>query len=222
MTGPCVVVDPDDKRRAQITRVLADAGVSGLVETADVARLARVIDPALPLRLAVVAVCPPADGALALLSRLRLDHPHCLVLAIDGVDSETSAAWTLSAGAHDVLRLPFRSAEFEVRLARGLAGAPLSESAGIAEALVAGMTLTQAEERVLRVLAAHQGRIVTRNELSQHLYGTDWEYGDRRFDVHITRIRRKLRDVMGGLYTVRTVRSAGYVLEVQDAPRELN
>jgi len=37
-----------------------------------------------------------------------------------------------------------------------------------------------------------------------------WVYGDRKFDVHITKIRKKLRDAFGERYVVETVRSAGY------------
>ena len=53
------------------------------------------------------------------------------------------------------------------------------------------------------------------DELSQHLYGRDWDYQDRRFDVHIGRIRRKIRDTFKGLYAIQTIRSAGYMFEVK-------
>lgn len=218
MPGPCALVDPDQHRRAQIEASLTRAGVSGLISTDTPDAITARLEDGLPLELAVIAMTQPTDAPLVLMSRLRVVAPTCLILAIDAVDSPDSAAWPFSAGAHDVLRLPFRPAELLARLTRGQRLiAPESERAALnADALCAKADLTQAEERILRVLMTHQGRIVSRNELSQHLHGTDWTYRDRRFDVHVGRIRRKLSQVMGGLYTVRTVRSAGYVLDMTE------
>jgi DNA-binding response OmpR family regulator len=218
MPGPCALVDPDQHRRAKIEASLTRAGVSGIIATDSPAAISERLDQGLPLELAVIAMTQPTDAPLVLMSRLRVMAPACLILALDAVDSPDSAAWPFSAGAHDVLRLPFRPAELQARLTRGLRQlAPESERAALsADALCAKADLTQAEERILRVLVAHQGRIVSRNELSQHLHGTDWTYRDRRFDVHIGRIRRKLSEVLDGLYAVRTVRSAGYVLDIRE------
>ena len=218
MPGPCALVDPDQHRRAQIEASLTRAGVSGLISTDTPDAITARLEDGLPLELAVIAMTQPTDAPLVLMSRLRVVAPTCLILAIDAVDSPDSAAWPFSAGAHDVLRLPFRAAELLARMTRGQRLiAPESERAALnADALCAKADLTQAEERILRVLMTHQGRIVSRNELSQHLHGTDWTYRDRRFDVHVGRIRRKLSQVMGGLYTVRTVRSAGYVLDMTE------
>ncbi|WP_088634279.1 response regulator transcription factor [Phaeobacter sp. 22II1-1F12B] len=217
MSGFSVVVDPVDARRHEILASLAEAGQQAIIENPDATGVQALFDDLPPLDLAVIAVTQPTDAPLFLISRLRLVFPGCLILAIDHVDSEASVAWAFSAGAHDVVRMPFRKAEFDARMARRLMWiAPKSARSGNdADPLIAKLDLTPAEQRVLRVLVSHMGRIVTRDELSQHLYGRDWDYQDRRFDVHIGRIRRKIRDTFKGLYAIQTIRSAGYMFEVK-------
>ena len=68
--------------------------------------------------------------------------------------------------------------------------------AEVAHEMIAQLDLTQAEARVLRVLAARQGQIVTRDDLSMHLYGMPWTYGDRRFDVHVTNTDEGFADLL--------------------------
>ena len=123
--------------------------------------------------------------------------------------------WYITRPLRGWLRLPLRAAELEARIAQGLARlAPArAKIAEIAGGIIARLNLTPAETKVLRILASRQGQIVTRDELSRHLYGTPWTYGDRRFDVHVTKIRRKLRDEAGGMLRLRTVRAEGYTLE---------
>ena len=213
MAGPCIIIDADDRRRSDLVRLTQRSGLKGIVEASSVAEAEERSTRVWPLRLAVVAVDAPAEPPLALLSRLRVQLPDCLLIAVDVCDSADSAMRAFAAGAHDVLRLPFRPAEYEVRLSRGLVRTQLYGDV-IAESLVARLDLTDVQKRILRMLATRQGDIVTRNELSQRLFGTNWSYGDRRFDVHMTQIRRKLREATDDIYTVQTVRSRGYCFDL--------
>lgn len=215
MTGPCLVFEPNTRRKAAILRVLDRAGLSGIIDNSTADSVTETLARSLPLQLAAVAITDPAEETLGLLSRLRVACPGCLILAIDAVDNDDSVARCFSAGAHDVLRLPFRAPEFEARLAQGLTRMAPQKAKGAeaAHEMITRLGLTQAEARVLRVLAARQGQIVTRDELSMHLYGTPWTYGDRRFDVHVTRIRQKLKRANDSLFAIRTIRSSGYTLD---------
>lgn len=58
------------------------------------------------------------------------------------------------------------------------------------------------------------GQIVTRDTLSLAIDNKPWSYGNRKFDVHVARIRKKLDSAYGGDLKLRTVRSAGYQLTV--------
>ena len=216
MAGPCIIMDADDRRRADLLWLTRRAGLQGILQATSIAEAEERTQRIWPLGLALVSVAEPAAEALALLSRLRVQLPDCLLIAIDVCDTADSAMRAFAAGAHDVLRLPFRSAEFEVRLSRGLAQTRPSADV-IAEKLIARLDLTDVQQRILRMLAARQGDIVTRNELSQTLFGQPWTYGDRRFDVHLTHIRRKLREATDDVYTVHTIRSRGYRLDLTPA-----
>jgi DNA-binding response OmpR family regulator len=82
-----------------------------------------------------------------------------------------------------------------------------------AEAYVADFAnLTTAEAQILRILMAKDGRIVTRDELSLALDARPWRHGDRKFDVHMAKIRKKLLATFGSNLTVSTIRSRGYRL----------
>lgn len=221
-TKVCAVVIPADDIRGEVIKALGSAGLSGVLACTDPASFGRDVDGATALDVAVIGVPRDDRTSLDLLSHLRTRRPECLVLALDMADADDSAARAFEAGAHDVLRMPFRPAEFEARLVRGLpaqAGAARSQFEGqgapppAAIDTTGALELTPIEARILEILTEHQDEIVTRNELSQRLYGVDWAYGDRRFDVHVTRIRRKLRDAPELGVSVRTIRSVGYMLE---------
>jgi DNA-binding response OmpR family regulator len=74
------------------------------------------------------------------------------------------------------------------------------------------VTLTAAEAAVLAALMDHQGRVLSRRQLLAA--AGHGRAGDRAADVYIAQLRAKLGPVM----TVRTVRGAGYALDLQPSP----
>lgn len=211
----CAIVVPEETIRTEVVRVLNAAGLQGVIADAASGELRSGLVPDAPLRVAVIELADGRSRTLQLVSRLRTGQPDCVIFALDRADTERSAAHAFAAGADDVLRMPFRAAEFEARLQRVLRpGHPADTTPPPTELeeLTARLDLTPVEGRILEVLLDRVGQIVTRNELSQALHGTDWAYGDRRFDVHVTRIRRKLREVGDTGYAVQTIRSVGYML----------
>jgi DNA-binding response OmpR family regulator len=70
--------------------------------------------------------------------------------------------------------------------------------------------LTRTEFRLLAELAAADGRVLTREELLQRVWGYDY-FGDTRLlDVHIRRLRRKIEPNPDDPALVLTVRGVGY------------
>jgi DNA-binding response OmpR family regulator len=65
--------------------------------------------------------------------------------------------------------------------------------------------LTPLELGVLRVLCAHEGRVVSRAELRRQVWGHEWNGGANVVDVVVSALRRKLGDRAGSLETVRGV-----------------
>lgn len=72
--------------------------------------------------------------------------------------------------------------------------------------------LTTMEFNVLRVLAVDAGSVVRREDLYLHVLGYEYDGLDRGMDVHVSRIRRKLRDAGFDPTRLKSVRSVGYLL----------
>jgi two-component system alkaline phosphatase synthesis response regulator PhoP len=73
--------------------------------------------------------------------------------------------------------------------------------------------LTPIEFELLHTLARHRGRVLSREQLIEQVWGYDY-YGDERVvDVHIGRIRKKVEDDPTHPVLIATVRGAGYRLE---------
>lgn len=172
----------------------------------------RLFSEGTPPGVIIVGLQAASRHGADIITLCRKGAPDSMILAVDNIGDEDSTADALADGADDVIRMPFTRREFEARLRLKL-NLPLAR--GIrneVEQVLASGAFTPFEASILRFLMERKGRIVTRNQLSQHLYGRDWVYGDRRFDVHITKIRKKLREEAGRQLSVETVRSKGYLL----------
>lgn len=146
--------------------------------------------------------------------------PLLLVLR-DGGMSIVNADW----GAHDVVLADASPAEVEarIRLVIGRANAedPLEKAAefssGELTVDVGGYTarlkgvpldLTYKEFELLKYLMQHPGRVYTRDQLLQEVWGFDYYGGTRTVDVHVRRLRAKLGAEHEQL--IGTVRNVGY------------
>jgi two-component system, OmpR family, response regulator len=68
--------------------------------------------------------------------------------------------------------------------------------------------LTSHEYRLLAYLMHHAGRIVSRGELTEHLYDQDFDRDSNTIEVFVGRLRKKL-----GMDLIQTVRGLGYLIE---------
>ncbi|WP_165610539.1 winged helix-turn-helix domain-containing protein [Cognatishimia maritima] len=178
-----------------------------------------------------------SDGArppVVILGRVadREDHIAALksagfpfVMVIDRRDSAQEAERALLAGADDVIGFPFslRLLALRLRARVGLLDSPEgleilqdSENWDDGAYIASRAGLTSAEAQVAHILISHAGEIVSRDELSYAIDHRPWDYGDRKFDVHVAKIRKKLTAVFGEHITVNTVRSAGYTLTIDE------
>lgn len=149
---------------------------------------------------------------------LRLNVPVLLVLTEGGM-AVVAPAW----GADDVVLATAGPAEVEARLRLAAQRSEPSEPApsrirvhGVMidedsyTAKVAGrpLNLTFKEFELLKYLAAHPGRVFTRESLLQEVWGYDYFGGTRTVDVHVRRLRAKLGPDHEQL--IGTVRNVGY------------
>ncbi|MCR8550574.1 winged helix-turn-helix domain-containing protein [Salipiger sp. P9] len=212
-----VVVERDTARRNAWAALLRNAGMRRVLRRARPGEMAELIRPGTPLTAMIAGLSahlPRDDDMLALIASARRHAPGAVILAVDHGNRPRGPAEAFAAGADDALRADHDPSELQARLAVRLrAAAQVSQPA----ARLVQLGLTPLEERIFSHLNAHRGEIVDRPTLARVLGEADWSYGDRRFDVHIARIRQKLEAQFGDTLRVRTIRAQGYVLE-GDAP----
>jgi DNA-binding response OmpR family regulator len=76
------------------------------------------------------------------------------------------------------------------------------------------LTLTHQEFELLRFLAQHRGRVFSRDQLLQKVWGYAYAGGSRTVDIHVRRLRAKLGPIGAGL--IGTVRNVGYKVRGPD------
>ncbi len=166
---------------------------------------------------------PEIDG-LTVLDRWRKEGIKVPVLVLTARDSWSDKVAGLDAGADDYLAKPFQTEELIARLRALIRRA----SGNASSELIAGdvrldtrsgrvvvdgnpVKLTSHEYRLLSYLMHHTGRIVSRGELTEHLYDQDFDRDSNTIEVFIGRLRKKL-----GVDIIQTVRGLGYLV---DPPR---
>jgi DNA-binding response OmpR family regulator len=219
-----VLVVEDERRLAQLVRRVLEEeghtvdvaydGEEGLQMALDGTHDVVVLDIMLP-RMDGIEVCKN-------LRRNRVDTPVLLLTALDGVDDRVRG---LDAGADDYLAKPFAFQELLARLralsrrrvqprdAQELAVDDLTLDLRRRRAQRNGhpIELSPKEFSLLEFLMRNQGRVVTRTQILDHLWGYDFATDSNLVDVYVAYLRRKL-DKGSKKPLIRTVRGVGYAL----------
>jgi len=166
---------------------------------------------------------PKRDG-LSVLQQWRRTGRDMPVLILTARDTWREKVAGLRAGADDYLAKPFELEEMLARveaLIRRAAGhatpviemGPLALDISAARLTVAGrpVELTALEFRTLAHLMQHSQRIISKTELTEHLYEQDFDRDSNVIEVLINRLRNKL-----GTELIKTHRGLGYQLVVPE------
>jgi two-component system, OmpR family, response regulator len=208
--------DPDLSR--QLKQALADAGYA--VDYAPDGEEAQFLGETEPYDAVVLDLGLPKTDGVTVLERWRKGGMAApvLILTARGAWSEKVAGF--DAGADDYLTKPFHTEELLARLralmrrAAGHAQAALECGSlrldpRAARASINGepLRLTSLEYRLLHYLMMHQGRVISRTELVEHLYDQDFDRDSNTIEVFVGRLRKKI-----GSDRIETVRGLGYRL----------
>jgi DNA-binding response OmpR family regulator len=215
-----LVVDDHRETRDLVTRHLqrASYGVASAGTCADA--LAAIEHEAFDV--VVLDVMLPDGSGLELCTTLRARKVAVPILLLTARGAVRSRVEGLDAGADDYLGKPFALSELRARVAalarRGRLRERTVEIGALAIDLEARRVrvhdrivhLTAKELSIIGFLAARLGRVVTRDELLEAVWGDVTESARASLDVLVMRIRRKLGAQASLL---RTVRGLGYALE---------
>jgi two-component system response regulator MprA len=223
-----------EETRAKVLVVDDDEGVTSVVERAlrregyDVA-IANDADAALatvlefhPDAVVLDIVMPGTDG-MTLCRRLRTERPEVGILMVTAKDAATDQISGLDAGADDYLVKPFSLQVLAARLRavlRRRQPSPEILSAGDLELDTASrrakrrgreIDLTATEYRLLSQLMRDAGKPIPKRELTQRVWGYDFEGNDNVLEVYIGYLRSKL-EAQGEPRVIHTLRGVGYEL----------
>jgi two-component system, OmpR family, response regulator len=170
----------------------------------------------------------PKMNGLEVLRRLRSRNSHLPVLILTAADSVEQRVKGLDLGADDYMAKPFALTELEARVRalvrRGACGSPsliqhgpltLDQVGRIACINEKMLDLSARELALLEVLLQRTGRLVSKDQLVDHLCGWGDEVSNNAIEVYVHRLRKKIE--VDGI-RIATVRGLGYCLEKYVAP----
>ncbi len=181
--------------------------------------------------LIVLDVMLPGMDGIEVLQQLR-QKSHVCVMLLTAKTDEMDKIVGLTMGADDYLTKPFSPRELVARvkaiLRRGRSASADDSVLTFRHLRVdpgarrvwkdhEPVELTSIEFALLYALAQRRGRVLSREQLIEQVWGYDY-YGDERVtDVHIWRIRKKIEDDPMNPTLITTVRGAGYRFEDEPA-----
>jgi len=223
-----LVVDDEANIRRIVTSYLRAEGFE-VVEAADGKAALAAFERTAPDLVLLDVMMPGVDGIEVLRELRRRSDVYVIMLTARA--EETDRVIGLSVGADDYVTKPFGAKELVARVKAVLRrrregpgpedGAEVLRLEGLTidlarhEVLRDGETvgLTALEFELLAALASAPGRVFTRRQLLERVWGWDHVGDDRLVDVHIRKLRRALGDDAADARFIATVRGVGYKMK---------
>ena len=217
-----LVVEDDPDLNRQLVAALTEAGFA--VDKAMDGEEAYFLGETEPYDIVVLDIGLPKMDGISILEQWRRADKKMPVIILTARDRWSDKVAGMDAGADDYLAKPFHMEELlarvraQVRRASGHAKSEiecglLRLDTTTARVAYDGQTikLTSHEYRLLAYMMHHNGRVVSRTELVEHLYEQDFDRDSNTIEVFIGRLRKK---IPGDL--IKTVRGLGYRLAQED------
>ena len=213
-----LVVEDDTELNRQLREALEQAGY--VVDTALDGEEGHFLGDTEPYDAVVLDLGLPRKDGVSVLKEWRAAGRDMPVLILTARDRWSDKVAGFDAGADDYVAKPFHMAELLARLralirrASGHASSeitcgPLTLDTAGARMFKDGvpLKLTPMEYRLLAYLMHHQGEVVSRTQLTEHLYDQDFDRDSNTIEVIVGRVRKKI-----GKDLLQTVRGLGYRL----------
>ncbi|WP_100641866.1 response regulator transcription factor [Alteromonas facilis] len=220
-----LVVEDDSRLLMQLDSYLRGNGYS--VDLADDGEKALFLLNEHPYDLAIVDIGLPKIDGFEVIRSARSKDIKCPILILTARDRWQEKVEGLDAGADDYLTKPFHNEELIARvkaLIRRSSGqpnpvvtfGPISMDTRSEEILVSGQSLdlTAYEYKVMEYLLMNPSKIVSKTELTEHIYDQDFDLDSNVIEVFVGRLRKKI-DPDGSIKPIETLRGRGYRLNRQ-------
>jgi len=211
-----LVVEDDTNLNRQIKEALTEGGYA--VDVAFDGEEGHFLGDTEPYDAVVLDIGLPQMDGLSVLEEWRRAAKTMPVLLLTARDRWSDKVQGIDAGADDYLAKPFHMEELLARiraLVRRAAGhasneitaGPVRLDVKAGKVTVDGQSvkLTSHELRLLSYLMHHKGKVVSRTELTEHLYDQDFDRDSNTIEVFVGRLRKKLPEDC-----IQTVRGLGY------------
>ncbi len=219
-----LVVEDDKDIASQLKQALTHAGYA--VDLAPDGEEGLYMGKEFPIDLAIIDVGLPKLNGIELVSALRQAQKMFPILILTARGKWQDKVEGLEAGADDYLVKPFQLEELLARLnalqrrAAGMAQAtiekgPISVNTHKKQVSLHGndITLTAYEYRLLEYLMMNPGKVISKFELTEHIYDEDIDHDSNVIEVFVGRLRKKL-DPKSDYKPIETIRGQGYRFSV--------
>jgi two-component system OmpR family response regulator len=211
-----LVVEDDTNLNRQLKEALTEAGY--VVDVAFDGEEGHFLGDTEPYDAVVLDIGLPQMDGLSVLEEWRRAGKKTPVLLLTARDRWSDKVQGIDAGADDYVAKPFHMEEVLARvraLVRRAAGQASNEivagsvrldvKAGKVTVDGHSIKLTSHELRLLSYLMHHKGKVISRTELTEHLYDQDFDRDSNTIEVFVGRLRKKLPEEC-----IQTVRGLGY------------
>jgi len=211
-----LVIEDDTNLNRQVKDALTEGGYA--VDVAFDGEEGHFLGDTEPYDAVVLDIGLPQMDGLSVLEEWRRAGKSMPVLLLTARDRWSDKVQGIDAGADDYLAKPFHMEELLARLralVRRAAGHASNEitagpvrldvKAGKVTVDGQAIKLTSHELRLLSYLMHHKGKVVSRTELTEHLYDQDFDRDSNTIEVFVGRLRKKLPEEV-----IHTVRGLGY------------
>lgn len=215
-----LIIEDEPNLRSQLQQYLQQQGYA--VDTAEDGRAGLFMGNEYPFDLAIVDLGLPELSGIDVIQQWREQGKTFPILILTARGKWQDKVEGLEAGADDYLVKPFHNEELLART-RAL----LRRASGVSQPLIQFETikintskqtvavddneleLTAYEYKVIEYLVMNSDKVISKTELTEHIYEQDFDRDSNVIEVFIGRLRKKL-DPTGKLKPIETLRGRGY------------